>query len=147
MRCILATLMLPALVLGPACMAAELRDHTSSKPTPPLELEDLNGRLHSLEDYRGKVLLVNFWANWCHPCLQEIPELINLDKELAEQPFVILTVNVGEEKRKLPGFTKRMAEHMVMSMDPDSVAFKEWEGIGLPSSFVLDPAGRIRYEA
>ena len=40
-----------------------------------------------------------------------------------------------------------MAEHMVMLMDPDSVAFKECEGIGLPSSFVLDPAGRIRYEA
>ena len=54
---------------------------------------------------------------------------------------------MSERKKKAPGFYQKNAEHMVMLMDPDSVAFKECEGIGLPSSFVLDPAGRIRYEA
>jgi len=91
--------------------------------------------------------MVNFRASWCHPCLQEIPDLINLDKELADQTSAILAVNVGEEKSKLPGFPKRMAEHLVMLMDTESVAFKEWKGLGLPVSFILDRADRIQYEA
>jgi thiol-disulfide isomerase/thioredoxin len=136
-----------SLVLSTPLIATELRDITGDGNAPPLELADLDGRQHSLDDYAGKVLLVNFWASWCHPCLQEIPELINLGKRMADRPFAIIAVNVGEEKRKLPIFTKKMAEHMVMLMDPDSIAFEEWEGIGLPSSFVLDLSGRIRHEA
>jgi thiol-disulfide isomerase/thioredoxin len=136
-----------ALFLPAWASAAELRETTGNKAAPPLELADLNDRQHSLGEYTGKVLLVNFWASWCHPCLQEIPELINLGKRLADQPFAIIAVNVGEEKRKLPGFTKKMAEHMVMLLDPDSTAFERWEGIGLPSSFVLDGTGRMHFEA
>lgn len=146
-RTVFHLLCLSGLVLSTPVAATELRDTVGERNAPPLELADLDGVQRSLDDYAGKVLLVNFWASWCHPCLQEIPELINLGKQMADRPFAIIAVNVGEEKRKLPGFAKKMAEHMVMLMDPDSVAFKEWEGIGLPSSFVLDLEGRIRHEA
>lgn len=146
-RILLGILCISGLVLSTSVTSTELRDSTDNRRAPPLELVDLDEKPHSLNDYSNKVLLVNFWASWCHPCLQEIPELINLSKQLAGQPFAIIAVNVGEERRKLPGFAKVMAEHMVMLMDPDSVAFKAWEGIGLPSSFVLDKIGRIRYEA
>ena len=146
-RTVFHILCLSGLILSTPLAATELRDTIDEKYAPPLELADLNGVQRSLDDYAGKVLLVNFWASWCHPCLQEIPELINLGKQMTEQPFAIIAVNVGEERGKMPGFVPKMAEHMVMLMDPDSVAFKQWEGIGLPSSFVLDLAGRIRYEA
>lgn len=91
--------------------------------------------------------MVNFWAGWCHPCIQEIPELIRLAEILADHPFIILAVNVGESKQKLPGFIHKMEDHMVILLDTDSEAFKRWEGVGLPSTFVLDGEGRIRYEA
>jgi len=107
----------------------------------------MHGKPHSLSDYSGKVVLVNFWAGWCHPCIQEIPELIHLAEILEDKPFVILAVNVGEERHKLAGFVKKMDEHMVILMDTESTEFERWKGIGLPSTFVLDPAGKIRYEA
>jgi len=128
--------------------ANELRDFTEKRATPPLELKDIHGKQHSLADYRGKVVLVNFWAGWCQPCLQEIPQLIKLAEILKDKPFTILAVNVAEEKKLAGyGFVKKMDEHMVMLMDTDSKAFERWKGIGLPSTFVLDPAGVIRYEA
>ena len=127
--------------------ASDLQEYNDNPNPPPLVLKDNHGQLHSLEDYRGKVVLVNFWAGWCHPCIQEIPEMIRLAEMLADRPFVILAANVGEEKRKLPGFVKKMDEHMVILMDTDSEAFKRWKGIGLPSTFVVDPEGQIRYDA
>ena len=133
--------------LATATHAGDLNEYHENPVPPPLVLMDIHGLQHTLEQYRGKVVLVNFWAGWCHPCIQEIPEMIRLAEMLADRPFVILAVNVGEEQRKLPGFVKRMDEHMVILMDTDSEAFKRWKGIGLPSTFVIDPGGQIRYEA
>jgi len=141
-------------ILLPGCAfiqlshATELAEFTEKKATPPLELKDMHGNPHSLADYSGRVVLVNFWAGWCYPCLQEIPQLIRLTEILKDKPFTILAVNVAEEKKLAGyGFVKKMDEHMVILMDTDSKAFDRWKGIGLPSTFVLDPAGVIRYEA
>ena len=133
--------------LATATHADDLQEYNENPEPSSLVLMDIHGLQHSLEQYRGKVVLVNFWAGWCHPCIQEIPEMIRLAEMLADRPFVILAVNVGEEQRKLPGFVKRMDEHMVILMDTDNEAFKRWKGIGLPSTFVIDPGGRIRYDA
>ena len=128
--------------------AEELQEYTEQKTTPPLELKDMHGQPHTLADYRGRVVLVNFWAGWCYPCLQEIPELIRLAQILENKPFTILAVNVAEEKKLAGyGFVKKMDEHMVILLDTDSKAFERWKGIGLPSTFVIDTAGVIRYEA
>ena len=127
--------------------AGDLQEYNENPEPPSLVLLDNHGLQHSLKQYRGKVVLVNFWAGWCHPCIQEIPEMIRLAEMLEDRPFVILAVNVGEEQRKLPGFVKKMDEHMVILMDTESQAFKQWKGIGLPSTFVIDPGGQIRYDA
>jgi len=127
--------------------AADLQPYTGSHSAPPLELNDLDGQAHTLSDFRSKVVLVNFWASWCRPCIQEIPGMIRLAERFAGRPFVILAVDVGEEKRNIPGFVKKMGELMVILLDTDSAAFENWKAIVLPSTFVLDPAGQIRYEA
>ena len=73
--------------------------------------------------------------------------MIRLAETLADKPFTILAVNVGEKKNKLPGFIKKMDEHMVILMDTESKAFERWKGIGLPSNYIIDPGGKIRYVA
>ena len=128
--------------------AAEMDEFTADRATPELSLNDMHGDSHSLADYQGKVVLVNFWAGWCFPCLQEIPDLIKLAEAFKDKPFKILAVNVAEEKKLSGyGFVKKMDEHMVILVDTESAAFEQWKGIGLPSSFVVDTAGVIRYEA
>ena len=146
---LLATiLLLLGCAFAPLSHAEELRKFTDKRATPPLQLNDMHGKPHSLADYRGRVVMVNFWAGWCHPCIQEIPEMINLARILVDKPFTILAVNVAEE-RKLAryGFVKKMDEHMVILIDGDSTVFEQWQGIGLPSTFIIDPQGTIRYEA
>lgn len=140
-------LLLLGVTIGQISAAAEIGEFTEDRITPPLALNDMHGKPHDLADYRGKVVLVNFWAGWCFPCLQEIPEMIRLAEILDEKPFVILAVNVGEERKKFGGFVNKMDQHMVILMDTESKAFEQWKGIGLPSTFVVDPAGVIRYEA
>jgi len=94
--------LLIALLFGPAAPArgespTQLRDaylrRFLGKPAPPFSLKDMNGRQVSLSDYRGKVVLVNFWYSACFPCRQETPDLIALYKAQKERGLVILGIN------------------------------------------------------
>ena len=68
-----------------------------NKPIPALALKDLQGTARSLKEWRGKVLVVHFWATWCEPCVAEMPTLMRLKDELRNEPFEVVTVNLGEE--------------------------------------------------
>jgi thiol-disulfide isomerase/thioredoxin len=72
--------------------------------TPALSLSDLEGKPHRLADYRGKVVLVNFWATWCVPCREEMPSIERLRTSLAGRPFVVLAVNLAEPESRIRKF-------------------------------------------
>src|SRR5215203_706263 len=72
--------------------------------TPSLELADVEGKTHRLADYRGKAVLLNFWATWCEPCREEMPSIERLRAQLAGRPFAVLAVNVGESAEKARAF-------------------------------------------
>lgn len=113
--------------------------------TPPLALKDLNGRMHKLEDYRGKVLMLQFWATYCPPCIKEMPSMQRLEKKLAGKPFAILAVNMGESDQEVREFLNRIKVNFTILMDSEGQALSAWKVFVAPSTFLLDPAGNVRY--
>ena len=114
-------------------------------PTPALRLPDLEGRLHALEDYRGKVVLINFWATWCEPCREEMPSIERLRASLAGRPFAVLAVNLAEPESRVRGYLNRVALDFPVLLDQDRTASRAWKARYLPATFIVDPDGRVRY--
>lgn len=112
---------------------------------PALELTDLDGGAHRLADYRGKVVLVNFWATWCEPCRAEMPSLERLRAALAGRNFEILAVNVGQSARVARDFAERLPVRFTILLDRDSRTTRSWGARVLPASFLIGPDGAIRY--
>lgn len=137
---------LAALLLLSWCAAAFAQlPEWSGGPTPALRLPDLEGKLHALEDYRGKVVLVNFWATWCEPCREEMPSIERLRAALAGQPFAVLAVNLAEPESRVRGFLNRMPLAFPVLLDPDRTASRAWKARYLPATFIVGPDGRVRY--
>ena len=112
--------------------------------TPALALKDLGGRLQSLADYRGKVVLVNFWATWCEPCRDEMFSMRRLRERLAGQPFDVLAVNYGESATRISDFLTREHLDLTVLLDPNQEAARTWRVRVLPGSFLVGADGRVR---
>ncbi len=115
------------------------------QPIPPLALKDLQGRPRSLKEWRGKVLVVHFWATWCEPCVAEMPTLMRLKTEMRDEPFEVVTVNLGEADARIRDFYGKLGVDFVTLLDRDGDAKKQWRVGGVPMSFVLGADGRARY--
>jgi len=130
--------------LVPGLNAADLKVWTGGPP-PPLALRDLDGRPHRLSDYRGRVVLINFWATWCAPCRDEMPSIQQLKQKLAGKPFTVLAVNLDEPESRVRKFLSEMKVDFTVLLDPERKVARAWDARILPASFVIGPDGRIRY--
>jgi peroxiredoxin len=112
-------------------------------------LSDLNNKRHRLHDYRGKVVLVNFWATWCPPCRREIPAMQRLWEKLKSEDFVLLAVDMAEDEETVFGFTFATGVEITFPvlLDHDGAVIESWPVIGMPTSFLIDRKGRIVYRA
>ncbi len=112
-------------------------------------LEDMDGERHSLKDYRGKVILLNFWATWCPPCRREMPSMENLYQKLSNEPFVILAINQWEDSDHVFAFMGQLNTFpsFPILFDPKSEVAAAFKVKGLPTSFIIDKQGRIVYRA
>ena len=113
--------------------------------TPALSLKDLSGKLHSLADYRGKVLLLNFWATWCEPCKDELPSIRTLRERLAGRPFEVIVVNYGEGGGKVRDFLASEKLELIALLDPNMEVARAWRVRVLPGSYLVDATGKVRY--
>lgn len=126
--------------------AAELKALPPNTEPPPLALPDLQGREHTLAQYRGKVVLLNFWASWCPPCVREMPSMQRLNAALKNRPFAIVTVNMDETREEITAFLQKLKIHeFVVLMDRGGKVLQRWKVHVFPTSFVLDADGKLRY--
>ena len=133
-------------VVACSASAAELK-RWDGGATPPLALEDMQGKSHDLAEYRGKVVLVNFWATWCVPCREEMPSIDRLRSSLKGQPFEVLAVNMAEPLSRIEKFVSQMPLGFPLLRDRDGAAGRAWKAKLLPASFLIGRDGRIRYVA
>ncbi len=132
------------LVAAGAAQADSLEPWSGGR-APALELQDIAGTAHRLSDYRGKVVLVNFWATWCEPCRAEMPGLERLRQSLRGRPFEVLAVNVGESPRTAREFSESLPVHFTVLLDRDLRTTKGWGAKVLPATFVVGADGGVRY--
>jgi thiol-disulfide isomerase/thioredoxin len=114
-------------------------------PAPALRLADADDKPVDLAQYRGRVVLVNFWATWCPPCRKEFPSLGRVRKLFKPTEFEVLAVNVGEDPDTAFSFTG-FTEFPVL-FDRDSRAMARWSVIGMPTTFLVDRQGRLALRA
>ncbi len=138
-----AAIALAALFASPA-LGGELKAW-SGGATPPLALRDLQGREHRLEDYRGKVVVLNFWATWCVPCREEMPSMQRLQNKLAGKPFAVIAVDFGEGAPRINEFLKEVRVRFTVLLDRDISVAGAWRVKVLPTTLVIGPDQRIRY--
>ena len=129
--------MLPAML-----MAAQMKPFKG--PTPPLVLEDTHGKLHRLADYKGKVVLLQFWATYCTPCRREMPSMNRLLGKMHGK-LVILAINMGETREEVEAFMKQVGVKFPVLLDKDGKTLEKWKVFAAPSNFLLDKTGTIRY--
>ncbi len=131
--------------LSPLSQASGLKAYPSDAPTPALKLQDLQGKVHNLIDYKGQVVLVQFWATYCTPCRKEMPSMNKLMKKMGDTPFKILAVDMGETKEEVSRFVKQVKPEFTILMDPTGQSIAAWRVFAAPSNFIVGPQGKIRY--
>ncbi len=133
-------------VRTPSGTDAQLNALDEPVAAPPLERPDLAGDIHRLEDYRGEVVLINFWASWCPPCVHEMPSMQLLEDELRDEGFRILAVNLGEDKDTIRRFIEdEVQTEFTILLDPEQDSLDDWRAMAYPTSYVVDRKGRLRY--
>lgn len=96
-----------------------------------------------LEQYKGKVVYLDFWASWCGPCKKSFPWMNQLKKELDPNSFVIVAVNLDKEKNLADEFLKENHAEFDIVFDPQAVNAKKFKVKGMPSSYLIDQSGKV----
>jgi peroxiredoxin len=147
-RCLLALLMI---CLSLAAMAAGARKGLSPIPetpaAPDFALQDVEGNPHRLADYRGKPVVLNFWATWCAPCRAEMPSMQRAHESVADEGIAIVAINVGDDADSIQRFLAEVPVDFPLPMDIDMKVVQAYAARGLPTTFVIDPDGRLVYSA
>ena len=120
--------------------------------SPPMAAPDFvltgeDGKRYRLSDYRGQVVVVNFWATWCPPCRYEMPAMERAHQKLKDEKIVLLAVNVGEDEESVFAFTGQYPVTFPLLLDRDGTVVKQYPVIGLPTTFVIDPHDNVTYRA
>ena len=139
---LLTTLLVAALAFMPFSPAHAVKKGDTA---PDFTLKSRSGKNLRLADFRGKVVMINFWATWCAPCRQELPHLNALYKKYKSKGFVLLGVNLDND----PAAARKMADEFKVSFpvlfDPEQKTGKLYRLKAMPSTVILNRSGKVRH--
>lgn len=122
----------------------EIAEWPRQTATPHLDALDMAGRRVTLADFRGRALVLNFWASWCEPCRAEMPTLQQLPLVLGEDRVAVLAVNFKEGPRRIAQFTQAAGVTLPVALDPQGEVARAWGVKVFPTTVLIDPDGRAR---
>jgi peroxiredoxin len=109
------------------------------------QLPTVEGDLFTIDDYKGKVTVLNFWATWCPPCVEEIPSLNRLRQTMSDEAFDLLSINYAETPEAIHSFLEKINVDFPVLIDAEGQESARWKVFTLPSTFVIGPNGSIQY--
>jgi thiol-disulfide isomerase/thioredoxin len=118
---------------------------SAAQTMPNVAVQTASGTTVHLADYKGKVILIDFWASWCAPCKTSFPALDTLYRDYREKGLEVLAVNLDERRRDADAFLEAHPHRLTVLFDAKGVAPQAFEVQGMPSSFLIDRAGNIRF--
>jgi thiol-disulfide isomerase/thioredoxin len=115
------------------------------EPAPGMSFTDGAGRRLGLEAFSGTLVLLNLWATWCPPCVEEMPALDRLEAEFGGDGFQVVAVSVDRGGRATvePFLRRHGLDHLALYLDPDAAALNAWGSHSLPTSVLIDRQGRV----
>jgi len=127
----------------------QLNPITKPVEAPNFKLEDIDEYEYDFSEYRGKVVLLNFWATWCPPCRREMPSMERVYKKFQDENFTVIAVNQMEDEDKIFAFTGALDTRLTFNilLDTKSSVSRDYGVRGLPTTYLIDKEGRIRYRA
>ncbi len=132
------------LLLVSGCSVGFTKSTTQEKAAPDFHLKNLDGHMVTLSEFRGKPVLINFWASWCPPCREEMPYLQQVYDEWTGKGLVLLTIDIGETPATINKFFTDNNLSLPVLLDTDKEVGREYGITGVPETFLIDKNGIIR---
>ncbi len=148
LRAVAMALLLLALSISGDSAAAESHPFDpapSLLPAPPMTFLDGTGQRLGLEAFAGKLVLLNLWATWCPPCVDEMPALDHLEATFGGDSFEVVAVSMDRGGRQTvePFLQRHHLSHLALYLDPTAAALGAWSSNSLPTSVLIAPDGRV----
>jgi len=125
-------------------IAAPALSESGRKSLAAFSLNDHLGNVINSAAYRGQVVMVNFWATWCLPCVEEFPTMQALKSTFSDQPFEILAINMGEDEARVNSFIQSLHTpiNFLVLLDPAMTVAGKWRPMALPTTVLVDKTGK-----
>ena len=146
MKRALAIFAVVALVLAWILLRPPAVNHQGAgalRPAPDFALTDMSGNRVNLSAYRGKVVLLDFWATWCAPCKEEIPHFVDMQNRYGPRGFQVIGISMDDDEKPVLDFQQQFKINYPVAVGSAKLAEQYGGVLGLPITFVIDPEGRI----
>jgi thiol-disulfide isomerase/thioredoxin len=131
------------LILGMIVIACGTREQAKQSDTADFSLYSIDGKEYTLSEFKGQVVIIDFWATWCPPCRNSIPAFIRLYNKYHERGFTILGIGLDNDEQALRDFSKQMNIPYPVLIGDNEIA-KAYQVSGIPKTIFLDKKGSIR---
>lgn len=122
-----------------------LQPYTGDLTPGSFSLKGMDGRSYTLEDFHGRVILLNFWATWCPPCVHEMPSMQALQEQFPDGDFQVVAINMAEEQSVIEEFLQKMDVDFTILLDSDGRVLRDWKVFAFPTTYILGRDGEIVY--